>query len=100
MDALDKFKTIYKIRLWYVDISGSDLGCQVVIGVKSDGGTSWATVEENVGGSGDDTTKSKDFYIIKTGHSFKFRIEHDSTDNEFQWTALEVFYTLGGDYFQ
>jgi hypothetical protein len=98
MDALDKFKTIYKVRLWYVDISSTT--ATVTIKVKSDGGSSWTTITENVGGSGDDANKSKDFYIIKTGHSFKFRIEHDSTDNEFQWAALEVFYTLGGDYFQ
>ncbi len=98
MDALDKFKTVFKVRLWYVDISSSS--ATVVISIKSDGGATWSTITESVGGTGDDTTKSKDFYIIKTGHSFKFRIEHDSTDNEFQWTALECYYTLGGDYFQ
>jgi hypothetical protein len=98
IDALDKFKTIYKVRLWYVDISSSS--ATVVISIKADGGTTWTTITESIGGTGDDTTKSKDFYIIKTGHSFRFRIEHNSIDNEFQWSALEVFYTLGGDYFQ
>ena len=98
MDAHDKFKTVYKIRLWYVDISSSP--ATVAISIKADGGATWTPITENVGGSGNDTTKAMDFYIIKSGNSFKFRIEHDSTDNEFQWSALEVFYTLGGDYFQ
>jgi hypothetical protein len=98
IDALDKFKTIYKIRLWYVDIS--DSVTEVTISVKPDGGATWTAITEDIGGTGDDTSKSKDFYIIKSGNSFKFRIEHDSIDNEFQWSALEVFYTLGGDYFQ
>ena len=98
MDAHDKFKTVYKIRLWYVDISSSS--ATVTISIKADGGATWTPITESIGGSGNDTTKSKDFYIIKSGNSFKFRIEHDSTDNEFQWSALEVFYTLGGDYFQ
>ena len=98
MDAHDKFKTVYKIRLWYVDVSSSP--ATVAISIKADGGATWTAITENVGGSGNDATKSKDFYIIKSGNSFKFRIEHNSADNEFQWSALEIFYTLGGDYFQ
>lgn len=98
MEALDKFKTIYKIRLLYVDIS--DSSATVTISVKPDGGATWAEVTTSVGGTGDDTTKVKDFYIIKTGNSFKFRLQHDSADNEFQWSGMEVDYTIGGDYFQ
>ena len=98
MDAHDKFKTIYKVRLWYVDISS--IVAPVTISIKADGGATWSTIAENIGGSDNDTNKCKDFYIIKSGNSFKFRIEHDSTNNEFQWSALEVYYTLGGDYFQ
>jgi len=98
IEALDKFKTIYKIRLLYVDIS--EAPAAVTISVKPDGGATWSTVTENVGGVGDDTNKNKDFYIIISGNSFKFRVEHDSDDNEFQWTGLEVDYTLGGGYFQ
>jgi hypothetical protein len=98
MDSHDRFKTIYKVRLWYVDIS--DNPAPITLSIKPDGGATWTTIAVNIGGTGDDTTKSKDFYIIKSGHSFKFRIEHNSVNNEFQWSALEVFYTLGGDYFQ
>jgi hypothetical protein len=98
IDTLDKFKTIYKIRLWYVDISS--LVTPVSVSVKPDSASSWTTATENVGGSGDDTNKCKDFYMIKSGNNFRFRVENDSTNNEFQWTALEVYYTLGGDYFQ
>jgi hypothetical protein len=97
-DSLDRFKTVYKIRLWYVDISSTT--AVVTMSIKADGGATWTEISENVGGSGDDTNKCKDFYIIKSGHTFKFRVEHDSSSNEFQWTAIEVYYTLGGDYYQ
>jgi len=96
--ALDKFKTIYRIRLLYVDIS--DAAATVTISVKPDGGATWTEVTESIGGTGDDTTKTKDFDIIITGNSFKFRVQHDSADNNFQWTGLEAGYTIGGDYFQ
>ena len=98
MESHDKFKTIYKLRLWYMDISS--ISVSVTISIKADGGSTWTPVTMTIGGSGDNTDKSKDFYIIKTGHSFRFRIENDSTDDEFQWSALEAYYTLGGDYFQ
>lgn len=98
IEALDKFKTIYKIRLWYVDIS--DVAATVTISVKPDGGATWTEVTESIGGVGDDTNKPKDFFIIKTGNSFKFRVQNNSADNKFQWSALEISYTIGGDYFR
>lgn len=98
IDALDKFKTVRKIRLLYVDVSSST--ATVTISIKPDGGATWTSTTESIGGTGDDTNKNKDFYIISTGNSFKFRLQHDSADNNFQWTGLEVDYTTGGDYFQ
>jgi hypothetical protein len=97
MDTLDKFKTLHKMKLRYEDISSSP--AVVTISVKTDGG-SWSTVTENVGGSGDDATKIQEFHMIKTGEVFKFRIENNSSDNEFKWVSLECLYVLGGDYFQ
>jgi len=98
MEAHNKFKTIHKVRLWYVDVS--DSSAVVTVKIKPDGGTTWTSISENVGGSGNDTNKYKDFHIIITGHSFKFRVEHDSGNNTFQWSGLEVLYALGGDSFQ
>jgi len=97
IESHNKFKTIYKVRLWYVDIS--DTTATVTVKIKPNGGSTWTSITRNIGGSGDDTNKPEDFFVILHGHSFKFRVENDSSDNEFQWTALEVFYTLGGDFF-
>jgi len=98
MSVRGKFKTIYQIWLWYVDVS--DSSATVTISVKADGGASWTSYTESIGGTGDNTIKYKAFDMIETGNSFKFRVEHDSSDNTFQWSSLEVMFLPGGEHFQ
>jgi hypothetical protein len=95
-DAISNFKTVYKARLFYVDHTA---GQTVTVSVSNDGGTTWTEVGRNIG-TGDGTTKSADFFFIKTGDTFQFRVEHDNTEGKFQWLNLEVFYSVGGQYFE
>ena len=94
-DAMSKFKTVYKARLFYVDKTA---GTAVVVSVSNDGGTTWTSVGRNIG-TGDGTTKSVEFFFIKTGDTFQFKIDHNDTEGKFQWLNMEVFYSVGGDYF-
>ena len=95
-EAISRFKTVYKARLFYVDKTA---GTEVTFSVSNDGGTTWTPVSRNIG-TGDGTTKSIEFFFIKTGDVFQFRIEHNATEGKFQWLNFEAFYSLGGDYFE
>ena len=95
-DALGRFKTVYKARLFYVDKTA---GQSVAVSISTDGGTTWTDSGRNVG-TGDDTVKSADFFFIKTGDVFQFKVNHDADSGKFQWINLEVFYSIGGDYFE
>ena len=91
-----KFKTVEFIRLHFMDKSA---GARISIKVSTDGGASWATETKSIG-TGDNKGKTKDFHFIKTGQIFRFSVQSVSTLDEFQWAGLEVFYTVGGDYFE
>ena len=92
----DRFKTVEKVRLHYIDKSA---GARVSIKVSTDGGASWTTKTRNIG-TGDTKGKTADFFLIKTGQIFRFAIENDSATDDFQFVGLEVFYSVGGDYFE
>ena len=94
-ESLDAWKTIYFVRLWYVD---RYLDTTVIIGVSTDGGITWTEKGKSIG-NGDNTMKSQDFWFHKTGQIFKFRVRNVTTTDRFQWAALEVYYTISGDYF-
>ena len=95
-EALGKFKTVYKARLFYVDKTA---GTTVTFSVSNDGGITWTGIGRNMG-TGDGTTKSIEFFFIKTGDVFQFKLEHNATEGKFQWLNFEVLYSIGGDYFE
>ena len=95
-DAISNFKTVYKARLFYIDHTA---GHTVTVSVSNDGGTTWTAAGRNIG-TGDGTTKSADFFFIKTGDTFQFKVEHNNTEGKFQWLNMEVFYSVGGQYFE
>lgn len=92
----DRFKTVEKVRLHFIDKSA---GARVSIKVSIDGGASWTTKTRNIG-TGDLKGKTADFFLIKTGQIFRFAIENDSATDDFQFVGLEIFYSVGGDYFE
>lgn len=95
-DSLSRFKTVYKARLFYLDKSA---GQNITLSISNDGGTTWTVTGRNVG-TGDNTVKSTDFFFIITGDVFQVKIEHNDTTGKFQWLNLELFYTVGGQYFE
>jgi len=93
-DALSKYKTVYRVRLFYVDQTA---GQSVTVSVSTDGGTNWTGVGRSVG-NGDETVKSADFFCQKTSDVFQFKVAHNADSGKFQWINLEVYYSLGGEY--
>lgn len=92
----DKFKTVEFMRLHYIDKSA---GARISVEVSVDGGATWTTETKSIG-TGDNKGKTKDFHFPKTGQIFRFAVESISTSDDFQWAGLEVFYSVGGDYFK
>lgn len=95
-EAISNFKTVYKTRLFYIDKTA---GQTVTVSVSTDGGTTWTSIGRNLG-TGEETVKSADFFFIQTGDTFQFKVEHNDTEGKFQWLNMEVFYSIGGQYFE
>jgi len=93
---LDSYKTLYKVRLEYVDLSAD---VNVTIYISTDGGVNWTSQMKTLG-TGDGKTKNADFYFIETGQFFDFKVEHSSSDKEFKWISLYAFIKKAGDYFE
>ena len=91
-----KFKTIEFVRLHYIDKSA---GARISVKVSTDGGAAWTTKTKSIG-TGNSKGKTKDFHFITTGQIFRFAIESISVSDEFQWVGLEIFYSVGGSYFE
>ena len=91
----NKWKTVYKAKLLYEDV-GSDVA--VTVSTYTDSEDNWSDVSETFG-ENDTYTKSKNYYLIKTGRDFQFKIMHNSSDKTFIWLGLEVDYEIGGDWF-
>ena len=92
----NRFKTLYKIRLHYKDLTANT---HVTVGVSTDGGSSWTTRSKTIG-TGDGIDKATDFYLIVSGYLFNFKVEHGSSANSCQWTGFTVFYTATGEYLE
>jgi hypothetical protein len=89
----NKFKTVHRANLKYVDKSASML---VSVSVSIDGGQTWTPAQKTVG-TGDEKTSSKWFYYNMTGEYFKFKVELASADKEFQIIALDIDFLPCGE---
>ena len=94
-EALNKFKTIRKIRLWYVDKKANIF---ITVKISTDGGNTWTQASKSVG-TGSGLIKSADFFFNETGHTFIFKVENNTDTDEFQWIGMEVYFEIRGDYF-
>lgn len=94
--CLDRNKTLYKIKIWYVDKSANT---NITVKVSTDGGATWTQRVATVG-TGSEINKSTELFFIKTGQTFQFKVENDTNSDAFQWTGLEVYFNVCGDYFQ
>ena len=94
--CLGRFKTVYRVRLWYTDVSE---GSPVTIGVSTDGGETWNERSRTVG-AGDGKEKSAVFDFHLTSDTFKFRVRsrdiYQNTGEQvtFCWSAIEVDFAV------
>ena len=95
-DCYDKWKTVYFVKLIYMDLSADT---DVTVYISADGGETWNWMTKTLG-NGDGTTKSAEYYFIKTGKHFCFKVEHASDDKEFCWVGLEVYFETAGEWFE
>lgn len=91
----NQFKEVFGARLNYID---TDSDITVSVSYSIDGGTTWNAVTKIIG-DGDDTAKTEDFHFRATANEFAFKVEHASSDAEFNWTGLKIFYLPAGDFF-
>jgi len=94
-EAHNKYKTVYFVRLWYIDKTAST---DITVSVSNDEGTTWTTNTKAIG-TGSKLTKSADFFYPISGHTFQFKVENDSNDKDFQWIGLEAYYKICGEFF-
>jgi len=96
----DIFKTVYSVKLFYLD---NDASVQTTIYMSTDDGTTW--VSSPIGtrslGTGSGQVKTETWYFPggKTGQFFKFKIESAGTTTRPQWLGLELDYIERGEHF-
>ena len=94
-EMADTWKNLWKVRLIYVD---KTTDTNVTVYVSTDGGVTWGYQMKTLG-DGDGTTKSADFYFMKTFEFLDVKVEHSSTANEFQWAGVYLYWTPAGEHF-
>uniref|UniRef100_A0A6M3ITE9 Uncharacterized protein n=2 Tax=viral metagenome TaxID=1070528 RepID=A0A6M3ITE9_9ZZZZ len=94
-EVADTWKNLWKVRLIYIDKTADT---NVTVYVSTDGGTTWSSQMKTLG-TGDETTKSADFYFMKTFEFLDVKIEHSSAANEFQWAGVYIYWTPAGEHF-
>ncbi len=90
----NKWKTIYYVKLTYIDKEAST---PVWFYYSTDEST-WTSINKTLG-SGDDTVKDTYFHFIKTGMYFQFRVEWPSANKTFQFLGIEAFWLPSSEAF-
>ena len=95
-EALGRWKTVYRIRLIYVDNVTATI---YNIYYRTDSTSSWTPIGGESCGNGSKLIKTNDFDIIIAGDQFEFYVTESSSDKTSQIIGLDIFYELGGAYF-
>lgn len=93
-------KNVHFVRLYYVD---TDDDVATSIKISTDGGVTWVGSATKAIGDGDGKNKSADFFFeggAVSGQFFMARIESATSDAQFQWTGLALYFEPGGEDFQ
>ena len=90
----DNYKCVYSVKLLYEDLEE----ITVTVSVSTDGGATWTDSLATIG-SGDGRSKAKEFFFIKHGQYFQFKIVHASASTSFKWLGLEVEFEPTGAYY-
>jgi hypothetical protein len=100
--CLGRFKTVYRVRLWYTDVSTDS---PVIVSVSTDGGETWSSRARSLG-DGDGREKSAVFDFHITSDTFKFKVQsypitqNTGTQATFRWSALEIDFAIGHGYIE
>lgn len=92
-------KNVHFARLYYVDKSSS---VNTIIKISNDGGITWNKSVTKSIGTGDGKNKSADFFFPDgpvSGQFFTIKIENNTSDKQLQWTALGLYFDVGGEDF-
>jgi hypothetical protein len=81
----ENWKTVKSVKLIYNDVDATD----VIISVSNDDGETWTSRTKSIG-TGDGTIKEAIYHFWKTGKYFKFKVEHASAEDRFQWIRLDI----------
>ena len=96
VEDIDKFKTVYKVQLKYVDLTADT---PITVYVSGDGGVTWEYVYKAIG-TGNEKTKTADFHFMLNAEMFTIKVESSSTDKKFQLLGIYVYYSPCGEYFE
>lgn len=95
-EDIDKFKTVYKIQLKYVDLVSDT---PITVYVSGDGGVTWEYESQTLG-NGDEKTKTANFHFLINAEMFTIKIESSSDDKKFQLLGTYIYYSPCGEYFE
>jgi hypothetical protein len=93
-DWADKYKCVYSVKLIYEDLEA----VSVTMFISNDGGATWTSSTKSIG-TGDGKTKAKEFFFMKHGQYFQFKIVHASASTSFKWLGLEIEVEEAGDFY-
>jgi hypothetical protein len=93
-DLADQYKCVYSVKLIYEDLENID----VTMHISSDGGATWTDSLQSIG-TGDGKAKAKEFFFMKHGQYFQFKIVHASASTTFKWLGLEIEIEKTGEYY-
>lgn len=97
VEAHNRIKDVTLVVVEYEDKS-ADL--PVTIGLSDDDGETYTEVSRTIG-TGDGTQKYAEFRFSPISSKyFKLRIRSNDDDTDFSWTAVYIYYTLGGPAFE
>lgn len=95
-EDIDKFKTVHKVQLKYVDMTADT---PITVYISGDGGVTWEYVSQTLG-SGDEKTKTADFHFMLNSEMFSIKVESSSTEKKFQLLGVYIYYHPCGEYFE
>jgi len=95
-ELLDRWKTLYWVRIWYVDL---ETDSDITLYISTNGGNTWTLVGTKTVGASHAVAKSVDYHKIMTGQYFSFKVQHASTTQKMQILGLECEIEDGGDHY-
>ena len=97
VEAHNRIKDVTLVVLEYEDKSAN---LPVTIGLSTDDGETYTEVSRNIG-DGDGTQKYAEFRFSPVSSKyFKLRIRSNDDSTDFSWTAVYIYYALGGPAFE